>query len=378
MKRSFKKYWGIFVPLFFAIVTLLFWGVGKMLALTLRRDPLSVLLLLNIASVVVFLLWCFLRLRARIKRKNRKHGGVWTTVYAILMIVVAVAVSYFGVMATAVGSGMEYVVERYDTKMVAHVERILDVNVHYYAYENALYYGKELGCEWYGLGLYDPIAVDEFSKPLKWEFHDLSGNLLQSGETKSLQVAPSKTTKMTHDIDTYDHAYRFIYTAPYFWGRQVDAYSPTRIGITIFNENMDLETGRIYLQNYLLNDRNEPIDKSDKDVFSALFKDFSPDTAQAYVEFLDRGFTEKAKENGWGETEIQNPVFGVVEGTNGKMFRVQFDLVRNGEKQAVLQYIRRDEPYLLTAFFSDTETRTAETDDCFWVLDSLKATKRNK
>lgn len=378
MKRNFKKYWGIYVPLFFGILTLLFWGVGKMLSLTLRIMPFYVLKILNIVSIFVFLFWLFLRLRACTKRKNKKYSGVLTLVYAILTIAVAGVVCYYSILLLGYSFDPEHVVERNGIKMVARVSSLIDVNVHYYAYENDLYYGEELGYEWYGDGHYDPIATEENFQPIRWEFHDLSGNPLQSGETEVSKIENSSVHKMTRDADTAEHTYRFIYTTPYYWSRQTDACSPTRIGITTFDENMEAETGRVYVQNYLLNDQNEPVEKADEAVLSALLKDLCPDTAQAYIDLLRRGFSEKAKENGWGKTEIQNPVFGVVEGDKNKMVRVQFDLIQNGEKQAVLQYVRADEPYMLTAFFSDAEIRTSQTDSCFWALDSLKATKRNK
>lgn len=376
MKRTFKKYWGLFVPLFCGVLTLLLWGGGKLFSLTLQMNPFTDLMLLDLASVVVFLFWLMLRLCAHAKRKARKYSGVLIFLYAVLTLAASAALCYGGVVALALYSEPEHVVERNGEKMVAHVHNFLDVQVHYYTYENALYYGKELGKEDYSLGLYDPIE-EENHELLRWEFHDREGKPLQSGETLTKKAEPFEGYRMTRDVDTAGHAYRFIYSAPYYWSGQPDIYSPTRIGITAFDKNMEAETGRVYLQNYLQNDKNESIEQADDAVISALLKEPCPDTAQAYIELLRRGFSQQAKENDWGETEIESPVFSVVQGEQEKMLCVRFDLIRNGEKQAVLQYIRQNEPYMLTAFFCDAEALETQKNACLWTLDSLKATKRN-
>lgn len=74
----------------------------------------------------------------------------------------------------------EHAVVKYEIPMIARVHSFLDESVSYYEDKGPLFYGKELGYEYYGSGGNDPIS-DGNSSPISWYFYDLDGNLLDHG-----------------------------------------------------------------------------------------------------------------------------------------------------------------------------------------------------
>ena len=74
----------------------------------------------------------------------------------------------------------EHTVVKYEIPMIARVHSFLDESVSYYEDKGPLFYGKELGYEYYGSGGNDPIS-DGNSSPISWYFYDLDGNLLDHG-----------------------------------------------------------------------------------------------------------------------------------------------------------------------------------------------------
>lgn len=74
----------------------------------------------------------------------------------------------------------EHTVVKYEIPMVARVHSFLDESVSYYEDKGPLFYGKELGYEYYGSGGNDPIS-DGNRSPISWYFYDLDGNLLDHG-----------------------------------------------------------------------------------------------------------------------------------------------------------------------------------------------------
>ena len=74
----------------------------------------------------------------------------------------------------------EHAVVKYEIPRIARVHSFLDESVSYYEDKGPLFYGKELGYEYYGSGGNDPIS-DGNSSPISWYFYDLDGNLLDHG-----------------------------------------------------------------------------------------------------------------------------------------------------------------------------------------------------
>ncbi|MFQ9886776.1 MAG: hypothetical protein ACLRXW_11435 [Negativibacillus massiliensis] len=74
----------------------------------------------------------------------------------------------------------EHAVVKYEIPMIARVHSFLDESVSYYEDKGPLFYGKELGYEYYGSGGNDPIS-DANRSPISWYFYDLDGNLLDHG-----------------------------------------------------------------------------------------------------------------------------------------------------------------------------------------------------
>lgn len=175
-----RMFWGL-VPL---LVVLLCVGlVSAIQALTgdtLRSVPRMVLMGLGICSFCVALLWANIRLI---------FAEIPVPVLSPLLKIVTpilscVFVVYLGIMSMVVmvfSYCPEHVVMYRGTKMVASVNSYVDINVTYYRYKNALFYGERLVEEWHGSGSHDPFEDEENPTPKSWTIYDEQGNVVEWG-----------------------------------------------------------------------------------------------------------------------------------------------------------------------------------------------------
>lgn len=169
MKEKLKKAAGV-IPLALAVLCSLTVGmVEGMTGDTLRSTPRIVLTCFGLCSFGIFLFW----INTRKKIVTLKQIIVWgLRSVSVMLFVFATVIGLFII----VFHSPEHIVTINNIKMVASVNSFLDVSVYYYQYKNALFYGKELGYEYYGSGGYDPFEESEKPDPVYSEFDDSVGN----------------------------------------------------------------------------------------------------------------------------------------------------------------------------------------------------------
>ena len=180
MKEKFKKAAGAIPFALAALCSLIVGMIESMTGDTLRSAPRMILTCFGVCSLGAFLFW----VNTRKKVTARKQIAVWSlrSVSAILFIFAAL-IGLFDM----VFRNPEHIVVMNNTKMVASVHAFLDVSVRYYQYKNALFYGKELGYEYYGSGGYDPFEEPEMPEPVYAKFDDSVGYFDggQAGDTSA-------------------------------------------------------------------------------------------------------------------------------------------------------------------------------------------------
>lgn len=138
-----RKFWGL-VPLLIVLLCVgLVAAIQALTGDTLRSVPRMVLMGLGICSFCVALLWANIRLI---------FAEIPVPVLSPLLKIVTpilscVFVVYLGIMSMVVmvfSYCPEHVVMYRGTKMVASVNSFVDINVTYYRYKNALFYGERL------------------------------------------------------------------------------------------------------------------------------------------------------------------------------------------------------------------------------------------
>lgn len=195
------RYWG-FVPLcgvMFAGAVLYLLQVAT--GWTLRTAPREILCVLGAIGIIIFLLWINFKLWQITKKRENKP--FWLCIVRNVLYLASIAgVLVFGlyfVILMAFAHTPEHVVEKNGIKMVASVNSFLDMNVDYYAYKNPLFYGKNLGHEWYGSGGGDPLDADPPLEPNSWMFYDLDGNIIDRGERGYANMYGSEIEKRLSD-----------------------------------------------------------------------------------------------------------------------------------------------------------------------------------
>lgn len=172
------SYWGCVPLAVFLVCVLLVFAAKGLAGSSLREAPRNILGGFGIVSIGGFLVW----VNAWYKDYRRRHGYPVHRRMTALVKGVSIAVFVFVILteigAQGFGHRPEHVVEKHGMKMVAVVSSFLDETVNYYEYQNALFYGKQLGYEWYGSGGGDPLARDPVPEPIKWKFYDYAGALI--------------------------------------------------------------------------------------------------------------------------------------------------------------------------------------------------------
>ena len=120
----------------------------------------------------------------------------------------------------------EHVIEKNGYTMVARVRSFLDEYVDYYLYKGPLFYGQNMGYEYYSSGGNDPLSQTPVPEPKRWSFYDLDGHVIENGpaieneaiaetepplETKELDVAviENHTLECIHMVVSRSNDYFF-------------------------------------------------------------------------------------------------------------------------------------------------------------------------
>ena len=170
-----RKYWGC-PPLLLSLGFLLGAYFAKRNAeLHLRYVPAAILVWLLICSLFAFFLWGMLTIRKWLQNEGSNLEPTHFSSIIALGILLCIA----GWIVTSF-IHREQVTFRYDICMVARTQKFSKNKIDYYEYVNVFFYGKHLGTEYYG----DYPGISD--KPLRWEFMDLEGNIVDSGPNKDL------------------------------------------------------------------------------------------------------------------------------------------------------------------------------------------------
>lgn len=168
---------------------------------TLRTVPREILCVLGAVGIVTFLLWVNVKLWQMTKKRENKP--FWLCIVRIVLHLVSVVgvlvLGFYFFIFMVFAHTPEHVVEKNGIKMVASVNSFLDMNVDYYAYKNLLFYGKNLGHEWYGSGGNDPLDAEPPLEPKSWMFYDLDGNMLDYGPRAVTSIYGAKAEKRLSD-----------------------------------------------------------------------------------------------------------------------------------------------------------------------------------
>lgn len=207
-KNRIRQLWGPAVLAVFLLCLIAIHLCKAILGLSLRSVPQIVLIWLGFFAISAFLAWACIRIRG-FDAENKPDwimklaGYVLPTTIAciISMSVIALAIS-------VLSYHPEHVAQRNSVRLIARVNRFLEREVNYYQYKGALFYGKEMGYEYYGLGVGDPLAKVPSPEPEQWIFYNEEGSVIESGPaeepTTPEEPAPTETKpgKIQLDIET--------------------------------------------------------------------------------------------------------------------------------------------------------------------------------
>lgn len=186
MKEILKMCWGLYPILFVLLCVALVAAIQALTGDTLRSIPRIVLMCMGICSIGIALLWANIRLIfANIPVPVL--GTLLKIVTPILSCVLVVYMGFISMVVMAFSYCPEHVVMYRGTKMVASVNSFLDINVYYYRYKNALFYGERLAEAWYGSGGHDPFEEEETPTPKRWTMFDEQGNVVDWGPRASTE-----------------------------------------------------------------------------------------------------------------------------------------------------------------------------------------------
>ena len=243
MKLNYKKmmnnYWGPTALGMFVLLWAMVSFCKSVLGLSLRSVPQVIFTWLGVGVIIAFFVWIDLR----IHRTDKQKKPIWIkkaicyvlpvsiTCCTLILIMIAFLIS-------TVSYRPEHVVEKHGYRMVARVHSFLDEYVHYYQDKGALFYGQEMGYEYYGSGGGDPLTEDPIPEPIQWAFYDMNGNVIESNvwsvtegteepqpqtEIKRLDIAviENRENELVFDIsiDDYIDSYN-----GYYWNDKNSCY----------------------------------------------------------------------------------------------------------------------------------------------------------
>ena len=195
MNRTLKKFAGA-IP--FASVVLCSLVVAMIEGITgdtFRSTPRIILMCLGLCSFGIFLFWLNTR-----KKIIELKPIFLTWAIRFVSILLFFFVALIDIFIIGFFSNPEHIVTINNTKMVASVSSFLDVYVDYYQYKNILFYGKELGHEYYGSGGYDPFEESEKPDPVYSTFYDSAGNTnSDESDDDSADVYYESNSEITSD-----------------------------------------------------------------------------------------------------------------------------------------------------------------------------------
>ena len=187
MKKTLKLCWGcipfVLFLLLFASVIVIQTYTGD----TLRILPCNILLCIGVASFGCLLWWGNTRLQSIYKKAGKTNFAVvCVKIISVSLFAVLILICMF--ITLLLTQRPEHIVTRNGIKLVGSVNSFLDEYVTYYQYKNWLFYGQELGYEYYGSGGHDPLAQTPKSSPVEWCFYDLDGNIIESSSYGNTHV----------------------------------------------------------------------------------------------------------------------------------------------------------------------------------------------
>ena len=173
MKKVVNKYWGVIPFMTVAACGALVAVIEKVTDNTFRILPRNILICLGIISIGILLIWL------NACKKISAHR-IFSVILKIISGILFGAVALSGLFVMGFAYRPEHVVTKYGMKMVASVYSFLDEQVEYYEYKNWLFYGQNLGYEYYRSGGNDPLAQNPKPDPIRFTFYDLDGNVIES------------------------------------------------------------------------------------------------------------------------------------------------------------------------------------------------------
>ncbi|MCD8357446.1 MAG: hypothetical protein LUE11_12900 [Clostridia bacterium] len=188
MKRFIRKMWGCIPLVLWIAAAILIYIIERTTELSFRSIPKIMMLWCLGIFFALFLLWVYRMLCNRFKGTEPNIGmvkRVATTIFIVIFTCCGLLICVVILMLSVILFIPEHVVVKNDICMIARVHSYLDENVFYYEYKNPIFYGKELGYEYYGSGSQDPLTESPQPEPIRWCFYDLNGNIIESGSVDS-------------------------------------------------------------------------------------------------------------------------------------------------------------------------------------------------
>ena len=186
------------------VVFLVCYGLCALLFLVaklqLRFCPRLCLLLLGAVTMLVWARRCkTLMGSTRGPRwEAARFGRVLCTLGAVLAVLVSLGV---GLVRTP-----EHILVKDGMKMLVRVHSFLEIDVDYYEYKNAIFFGRKCGNAWYGSGGNDPFhdGVNDFYEmvPNTWHIYDEEGNLIDREPER--ETAPVQEPEPEPEPETLD------------------------------------------------------------------------------------------------------------------------------------------------------------------------------
>ena len=210
--RVLRKYWGcLFLTITIVLLSVVYL-TQRNTELHLRYIPSLILVWLVICALFVFLLWSVLAICKWLQKRELYVKSAHISLIIIFGIVLCIA----GCIVTKFCLWPEQTTVKYNIHMVARTQKFSKKRIYYYEYVNHFFFGKCIGSEYYG----DSFEISK--QPLKWEFYDLNGNLIDSSPTYS------------YDAERYDDSV----------AQQIPSTNITELGVGIENISIDIVENR--------------------------------------------------------------------------------------------------------------------------------------
>ena len=233
-KNIMRNNWGLIIlGLFLSL-----WGVLTIFefvfGLSLRTIPRNVFTWLSVGAIIAFFVW----LNIRTKRIAHHNKPTWIKIVMRFVLPISIILSLIIIIVTTMVSLLSYtpehVIEKHGYTMVARVHSFLDEYVYYYLYKGPIFYGQNMGYEYYCCGDNDPLSQTPVPEPKRWSFYDLNGNVIENGTPKEnkasaeteplleineleIAVIENREGELVFDISTDDfiNSYNTLYRAAY-------------------------------------------------------------------------------------------------------------------------------------------------------------------